>query len=67
MIDIKKRMQLFKFLGEMMSDPSKFNQHVVINLVDHDDGRVSGSFVASGPVAEFLRGHNVQKAVEKKR
>lgn len=64
MIDVKKRIAAMKFIGDVMVKPDSFAQHVQFTAKIEGDA-VVGTYRATGPIAEFIRGvGNVEGSVE---
>lgn len=64
MLDVKKKVAVMKFIGEILSNPAKFKDHLELKMQQEGDS-VTGTFKATGPMAELLRENgNVQGTME---
>lgn len=64
MIDLKKRIAAMKFVGEVLTKPESFAQHVHFT-VKQDGEAIVGTYRATGPIAEFIKGvSSVEGTVE---
>lgn len=55
-MDIKQRAAFLKFIGELIANPAKFNEHLKFEVASEDATGVRGTFHATGPIAEFFKG-----------
>lgn len=68
-MDGVKKFKLVKFIGEVISNPTKFKDYVQVKTVQDvkngKDDRVYVEAFFSGPVADFMRELNVEGTMAK--